>query len=240
MQRPLKLKNQMKSNLILLHGALGSENQFIQLQEFLSNHFSVYTFNFEGHGGRQSNEAYSMKLFSQNIQDFMTENGLEQSHFFGYSMGGYVALVLAKKHPEKVGKIMTLGTKFDWTPETSAKEVKMLNPEKIEEKVPKFAAMLQKRHHPLNWKEVLRKTAQMMLDLGNGKALQLFDFEEISHEVVVGIGSEDNMVTMEESREISEKLPNGKMEIFQKFPHPIEKVDFEKLSQKIIEFLSKS
>lgn len=223
----------MKPNLILLHGALGSENQFIQLKELLSNHFSVFAFNFEGHGGRYSNQPYSMELFSQNVQDFMNENGIEKSHFFGYSMGGYAALVLAKSHPQKVEKIMTLGTKFNWTPETSAKEVKMLNPEKIEEKVPKFAAMLQKRHTPLDWKEVLRKTAQMMMDLGNGKALKLEDFERVSHEILVGIGSKDNMVTMEESKQVSDKLPKGKIEIFDNFPHPIEKVDFERLKEEI-------
>ena len=54
-------------------------------------------------------------------------------------MGGYVALQLANKHPKYVQKIITLGTKFAWDKETAAKEVKMLNPEKIEEKIPAFA-----------------------------------------------------------------------------------------------------
>ncbi|MDF1868284.1 MAG: alpha/beta hydrolase [Saprospiraceae bacterium] len=226
----------MKPNLILLHGALGSENQFSQLKNLLSESFSVFAFNFEGHGGRASTSDYSMELFSQNVQGFMTENGIKSSHFFGYSMGGYVALVLARNHPESVQKIMTLGTKFDWTPESAAKEVKMLNPEKIEEKVPKFADMLQKRHKPLDWKEVLQNTAQMMLDLGNGKALKLEDFDCISHEVLIGLGSKDNMVTLEESQLITDQLSNGKLKTFEGFPHPVEQVDFQKLSDQIERF----
>ena len=47
----------------------------------------------------------------------------------GHSMGGYVALKLALKRPELVDRIITLGTKFNWTPEVAAKEVKMLNPD---------------------------------------------------------------------------------------------------------------
>lgn len=227
----------MKSNLILLHGALGSKHQFAQLEPLLSSHFNVFTFDFEGHGGRPSQNPYSMDLFSQNVLDFMTENDILSSHLFGYSMGGYVALMLAKNNPEKVEKIMTLGTKFDWTPETSQKEIRMLNPEKIEIKVPKFAATLQKRHHPLDWKEVLQKTAEMMLHLGNGMALTTEDLKTISHDVLIGIGSEDNMVTLEESRLTAAALPNGNIEVFPNFRHPIELIDFEKLAHRINAFL---
>ena len=41
----------MKEKLILLHGALGSKNQFRPLMERLKEYFDMYTMNFEGHGG---------------------------------------------------------------------------------------------------------------------------------------------------------------------------------------------
>ena len=110
-------------NLILLHGALGSEKQLHALKNELTN-FNIYTLNFEGHGGRTINGSYSIDRFVQNVLDFMFANQLQNASFFGYSMGGYVALKLAAYHPEKVESIVTLGTKFNWTPEIAAAEVK--------------------------------------------------------------------------------------------------------------------
>ena len=228
----------MKQSLILLHGAVGSKNQFEKLESLLLNTFNVHSFNFEGHGGRMASEKYSMDLFSQNLLQFMDENSLEKSHIFGYSMGGYVALVFAKEHPERINRIMTLGTKFDWTPESAEKETKMLNPEKIEAKVPRFAKMLEERHQPLDWKNVLNQTAQMMLDLGNGKAFTSNQFATIQNEVFITIGENDNMVTFEEGEAIANVLSNGTIKKIEGFPHPIEKVDFQKLAELIIEFFN--
>ena len=43
-------------------------------------------------------------------------------------MGGYVALHLALHHPERVQRIVTLGTKFRWDPVTAEREAARLDP----------------------------------------------------------------------------------------------------------------
>jgi esterase/lipase len=128
--------------LLVLHGALGAQQQFEELKTLLESQFTVHTLNFEGHGGRTSNAPFSMDLFVENVRDYLQENNLSSCSVFGYSMGGYVALKFAAKFPGTVNEIVTLGTKFGWSPEIALKETAMLNPEKIEEKVPKFAAAL--------------------------------------------------------------------------------------------------
>ena len=40
----------MTQKLLLLHGALGSKEQFTALNEQLSSEFEVHTLDFEGHG----------------------------------------------------------------------------------------------------------------------------------------------------------------------------------------------
>ena len=187
-------------DLLLLHGALGCKKQFDGLKLLLENKYKVHAFNFLGHGGKATNKAFSNKLFSENILQYLNENEIDSCDIFGYSMGGYVALFCAKKHPNKIDKIITLATKFDWTPETAAKEIKMLNPKIIEEKVPKFATMLRARHEPNDWKVVLQNTADMMHGLGNGNALNEDDFKGIKNEVLVAVGNEDKMVSIEESK----------------------------------------
>jgi len=226
-----------KEKLLLLHGALGSKIQFEELKKQLDHHFFVHTMDFNGHGTIVSLSYFTIDLFVKDVEDYLVENRIDKIHIFGYSMGGYVALKLALMHPGLVSKIMTLGTKFDWTPEIAAKEIRMLNPEKIEEKVPAFARRLEALHTANNWKEVMRKTAQMMVELGNGNGLTDDELKNIDHEVQVGIGELDEMVTLEESERTAGLLSCGSLKVLDGFRHPIEKVDTAVLSKAIKEFI---
>ena len=226
----------MKDNLLILHGALGSKAQFESLKLLLTESFNVLTLNFEGHGGRQSNRDFSITAFKENVIEFLYENNLDKVKIFGYSMGAYVALDLAISHPEKIISIITLGTKFDWTPESAQHEIKLLNAVKIQEKVPAFAEILNKRHAPEDWKAVLGKTAEMMIRLGNGDALKEEDFSTISIPVKIMVGEKDKMVGISESNQVADYLPNSIFKIIPDCQHPIEKVDLEGLKKEILEF----
>lgn len=221
----------MKKNLLLLHAALGSKEQLKALISQLEDHYHVYSMDFEGHGVNESDKEFSIELFTLNVVDFMQENDLECACIFGYSMGGYVALDLARKHPQLVEKIVTFGTKFDWNPETSEKEVKMLNPDIIAAKVPKFAEVLKSAHGEDHWQDVLNKTADMMISLGNSPIHSSENLKEINHKVMITVGDEDHMISIEESKWAAENLPNGSLKIFNGFVHAIERNDIAQLAE---------
>src|SRR6187431_2838120 len=155
----------LKPKLLLLHGALGAASQFDALKKNLENDFEILTFNFPGHGGKEiPPEPFSFSLFTNDLLRFPNDKHIDIIDIFGYSMGGYAALWMAKNFPERVHKIFTLATKLDWNNDSSAREASMLNPEKMEEKIPAFAKLLAERHAPANWKELVRKTREMILD----------------------------------------------------------------------------
>lgn len=223
--------------LLLLHGAIGAASQFDKLKEELKSQFEIYTMNFSGHGGEKiPAEKFSIELFAEDVTKFIEKNNLQGIDVYGYSMGGYVALYIAWKNKNILGKIFTTATKFDWNEETSVKESKMLNPAKIEEKIPIFAKVLEKRHLPENWKTVLHKTAEMMIELGKKPLLRDEVLEKIDNEVLVSVGDKDNMVTLEETANVSGKLKNGRLFIFAETEHPIEKIDSKKLAEQIKKF----
>lgn len=228
----------MRGTIILLHGALGNKTQLYKLAEILIQDFKVFTLDFEGHGDRPTTQPFSMALFSQNVLDFMEMNSIESTNLFGYSMGGYVALHFAKNHKSRVQKIITLGTKWDWTVGFAAQEVRKLHPEKMLEKVPKFVSALEKAHSGNDWKEVVQRTAQLMTDLGNGSRLKDHDFTQIHQEVLMLLGDQDNMVTYKESEDISRLLPNGKLHVLKDTPHMIENLELGAIKQAIDDFLS--
>lgn len=223
----------MKKKILLLHGALGSEKQFTSIITSLADEFEVHRMNFEGHGGSGSDKAFSIQLFSNNVINYLNNHSIENINIFGYSMGGYVALYVARHFPEKINSVITLGTKFSWDLVSAQKEIKMLNPEKIEEKVPQFAKKLKVEHSPMDWKINMRKTAQMMLGMAEGAKLQDADFKVIHHQVTLGLGTMDKMVSLEETQYVSDLLAHSKIVQLDNVKHPIEQVD----PDMIIEFI---
>jgi pimeloyl-ACP methyl ester carboxylesterase len=222
--------------ILLLHGALGSKTQLDPLKASLETSGRViYSLNFSGHSGEPFRNAFGIETFAEDVLLFLKENQLKTTDIFGYSMGGYVALWLAYQHPESTGKIVTLGTKFDWTPESAAREVKKVSPEKIEEKVPAFARILQQRHAPNDWKELLHKTAEMMTRLGNKPLLTLEVLQAVPHDVSIMLGDLDDMADLMFSKKVAEVLPQGKFSSLEKTPHPIERADVKFLHRILME-----
>jgi len=214
----------LKRNLLLLHGALGSKAQLSDLKNKLKDQYSVFNLNFDGHGGRTCNQEFSIELFSNNVIQFLEQNSIQKVSIFGYSMGGYVALKTALNLPNKVDQIITLGTKFDWSLESAKREIKMLDPNKVQEKVPVFAQRLAELHQPLKWQEVMLKTAQMMLKMAEGVKLTDNDFKQIRCPVTLGLGDQDQMVSLEESKHIQQLIPNCNFKSLENTKHPIDSI----------------
>jgi pimeloyl-ACP methyl ester carboxylesterase len=220
--------------VLLLHGALGSSSQLEPLKQKLeARGKEVFMLNFSGHSGVPFRGSFGIEIFADDVLTFIDKQNLNRVDIFGYSMGGYVAVWLALKHPERVGKIITLGTKFDWSPESAEQEVRKLNAEKIQEKVPAFARILEHRHAPNDWKELLSKTRDMMLSLGNQPLLTEENLKTIQHEVLICLGDQDDMADRNYSEQVAEWLPNGTFELLENTPHPIEKVELNRLVELI-------
>ena len=222
--------------LVLLHGALGSKEQFISLQQALDGAFKVHVMDFAGHGRRTSHHhAFTIQNFAHEVLDWMNENYIKTIDIFGYSMGGYVALWLARFYPDRIGKIFTLGTKLKWNEAESEKEIKMLNPEKVVEKVPAFAQMLSERHGEHEWKSVMSKTALLMKDLAHTHLVDQ-DFIKMQHPVLLGRGGQDNMVSFEETDYVHHLVKNSEFKIYDSVGHAIESIPIELLSEEIKRF----
>jgi pimeloyl-ACP methyl ester carboxylesterase len=224
-------------DLLFLHGALGAKTQLTALAELLKDDFNIHTLNFDGHGDRPTDQPFSIDLFAQNLSDHLDEQNLSGISVFGYSMGGYVALKLALLQPFRFERIITLGTKFKWNPEEAVKESKMLNPVKIEEKVPAFAKYLSNLHTAQDWKINMDKTAQMMLDLGNGRAMDDEQFSRIKTKCFIGVGDNDAMVTREETEHAARTIPRAEFYMLENTIHPIDKIDMNRLAQTIREMI---
>lgn len=212
--------------IVLLHGALGSKAQLESIAvKFNAEGRRALLLNFSGHGGTTFPDTdFEIEVFAQDLLNFLNEKQIAQADIFGYSMGGYVALWTAHLQGNRIGKIVTLGTKFDWSPESAEKEAKKMNAQKIEEKVPAFAQILRERHAPNDWKEVLNKTARMMTRLGHKPLLTEPVLKKIKTPTHILLGDRDEMADLNFSKQVAAWLPFGKFDLLPNTPHPIEKV----------------
>ncbi len=212
-----------KPTLLCLHGALGCAAQLQAALSPLAEKSNLLFFDFPGHGSRSA-EPLTLTGCIAATRDFIQKNNLAGTTIFGYSMGGYVALALAKNHPELVGKIITLGTKLHWNPQGAAAETRKLNPDIILDKVPEYAASLQQWHGE-NWKKVLAQTAELMVDLGAHPRFDDDGYQSLQHPVLLCLADGDTMVTREETLHAAMLLPNGQFAEILNSGHAIEKVD---------------
>ena len=231
------LNEYFMERLVLLHGAVGSADQMIPLREQLSDFFEVHNFEFEGHGSKSSiDNHFSIPNFVIQLDTFI-ESVADSVHVFGYSMGGFIALVSAARGNKAIKSITTLGTKMSWNTQVAASEIKNLDPEKIREKVPKFFEVLQERHGE-HWVDVLSRTADFMKSLGSSNPISKESMSEIKCPVLLLIGNRDQMVTVEETREVYDWMMSATLKVLDDVEHPIEKVDTVLLSRLISDFAS--
>lgn len=223
-----------KKTLVCLHGALGTVEDFTHVANQLNESFDLKLLNFSGHGkGTFWPEQFRIETFAQDLEDFFNQQKLTDVAILGYSMGGYVALY-HKSHFENspITSILTYGTKFNWAEEDVLKEIPKLDPVQIQNKVPHFAEELEHRHGE-RWKQVLRSTAHMMQNLQKLDGLTHEDLADVSCPVIISRGSEDSMVTLNESEKAANHLTNGRYKEFSGARHEFGSIPSEDLIQEL-------
>ena len=191
---------------------------------------------FEGHGkATRRNRPFRAQYFVENVLDYMEQHSLHCVDIFGYSMGGYVGVCMAQMHPERVNRVFTFATKFNWTPAFSKQEASQLNPNLIRKKAPRFAKALESRHGD-DWMSVVKKTNEMTLFQPQEKITGDENLKRIKHRIRLSLGDRDKMVSLEETNRIYGLLPNGELQVFPGTPHFIEQTSEKMLAKAIMNF----
>jgi pimeloyl-ACP methyl ester carboxylesterase len=219
--------------IILLHGALGAAQSMLPLSKALDDIAEVHILDFSGHGeARWPDAGFTMEVFEQDVLRLMDARSLAAAHIFGYSMGGFVGLRLARTFPDRISSVTTLATKFDWTEEICAKEAGMLDADALEAKVPRFTAGLGQTHPANGWREVVDETRRML----QGMYRYRFSPEELAGipvKVRLMVGDRDKMVRIDETLDSFRALTNGEFAVLPATPHPLEAANRDLLAAHI-------
>jgi pimeloyl-ACP methyl ester carboxylesterase len=222
--------------LLLLHGALETSAQFDKLTARLCDHFEVHRFTFHGHGGSAPSD-FSLSGFVQQTEAYLDEHQLSDIALFGYSMGGYVALELARRNPEALSKVATLGTILQWSPEKAKQECRFLDPDVIQEKVPHFAKHLEQLHGT-SWTDLLHHTESLLKDLGNQPPLNDEVWASLNLPIRIHVGDRDSSADPKATFQVYQQLPQAELAVLPNTPHPFAKVNLDLLIPSLVEFLA--
>lgn len=223
-----------RPTLLLLHGALGSPATLAPLAEQLAADFTVKTLAFAGHGGRPVQpETFTLPHFAQEVLDFLAAHETGPAHVFGYSMGGYAALLAAAREPGRFASLTALGTTVDWAPDLVATATGFMDPANIAARFPGFAEQLRQRHAPADWTAVVTATARLIAAAGAARFLQAEDFADLRAPVHLLMGDADQAAGPEALAALAARLPQGRFEVLPHTPHPLERVDLAMLSGRI-------
>lgn len=209
---------------LLLHGWTASGDlQFFTAYEALAEHCSFITIDHRGHGrGLRSEERFELEDVADDAATLIQALGVAPVIAVGYSMGGPLALLLARRHPDLVRALVVEATALEWCSSrldrVRWKTVRIIGP-----MLRSFAYQRWLRHgirrllgkgHPtlvyVPWLsgEMRRNDAQAIVQAG--QALSRFDARpwaaELHKPAVAMITTRDRLVKPRKQRALAEAL----------------------------------
>lgn len=100
--------NRYMNSILLLHGGSLNQGMWAQQIEALNTKFDVHAIDLPGHG-QNINKPFTLESAIDEVHKYITNRIEGSTTVVGLSLGGYVAIAYAYKHPENVSKLILSG-----------------------------------------------------------------------------------------------------------------------------------
>ncbi|HVF30641.1 MAG TPA: alpha/beta fold hydrolase [Pyrinomonadaceae bacterium] len=107
----VEMGNAVGTPVILLHGITDSWVSFREVLPAIGRNFKVYALDQRGHGDSDRPETgYAMKDFAADVAAFMDAKNIKKAIVVGHSMGSFVAMQTALDSPDRIERLVLIGT----------------------------------------------------------------------------------------------------------------------------------
>ena len=200
--------------LVVLHGAtsLGMEDFAAQLP-LMSKAFLVHLPDARGHGRTKWDAAdgFSYDWLVDDLAAFVDALGLDSFHLLGFSMGAMTALQFGVRWPGRLRTLVVVGITTQREPRASVGR-RLMDPARILERDPAFAATLGRRHDAVQgrgaWRRLLPAIAA---DIAAQPLLAPAELHRIDCPALVACGDRDPFVPPEHAAALARQLPGGRL-----------------------------
>ncbi len=118
--------------VLAIHGLGGTKGSFLPTVAALSDHFRVVAVDLPGFGDSEkpNGASYDPRFFADAMIDLLDALELDRVELIGNSLGGRVALEVAIRAPERVGRLALLAPSLAWRrPRRWAPALRLVRPE---------------------------------------------------------------------------------------------------------------
>jgi pimeloyl-ACP methyl ester carboxylesterase len=212
-----------RSTLLLLPGLLGTaSSQWREFIDPLSESYRLLLIDHRSHGLSDNRE--NNLIPDRLVQDLVgLLNHLEISivHVAGYSLGGYLGLLLHLFEPRLVKTILLHGTKYYWTQESATEFGDKLDPDFLSSNAPDYASHLAKVHGAARWRPLVRQAADLVAYLAENR-LTDSTLNRVQCPVLVSVGDRDELVPVREAQRLSRSFRQGSLLVLPGVRHPFQ------------------
>jgi esterase len=94
--------------LIILHGLLGSLDNWVPVAQKLAAHSHVHLLDLRNHGHSPHAPEFDYDVMAEDVRHFLNDHGIAMTHLLGHSMGAKVAMRFAQLHSGAVKKLVVV------------------------------------------------------------------------------------------------------------------------------------
>ena len=94
--------------LIILHGLLGSLDNWHTISQALGESFQVFAVDQRNHGRSPHSDVFDYAAMADDLLEIMETHHLARAHVLGHSLGGKTAMHFALNHPALVERLVVV------------------------------------------------------------------------------------------------------------------------------------
>jgi len=226
--------------VVFLHGGANTiQTSFEKQISVFSTGHRVIAIEQVGHGHTSDVDCqYSYAQMAEDTVALLRNLKVENADFIGWSDGGMLALLIARRHPELVRRLVVSGanTRLVGMTPAEVKEIQDSTPEKLAEGLgpsKKEAYVAATPDGPSHWPIVAKKVWNLWL---TPVILEREDLLAIKAPVLVVCGDKD-VIPIEHTVEIFKTLPNAQLLVLPGCGHPTFKNAASTLNPIILSFI---
>lgn len=153
----------------------------------------------------------SIKRLADDMEEFLAYKGVERPLMAGYSLGGIVGLELARRG--KLSGLILLASRF--RPTERARQT--FSPDHLRSTMPLWVKQLEQKHVELPWFELAPQIGEA---IASWSGLSAEDLASITCPVLIVQGTKDEMVSIEQARELAAGIPGARLHEVPHAKHP--------------------
>ena len=230
--------------LLCLHGNRDSSAVYKKLAEAMKKDFCIICPDLRGHGGsKYTGQPFAITDMVEDMIALLDQLTVERVSILGHSLGSTLALLLALKQPERVEKLVLVGSAASFEPPFERPSVGQTITKEIVEKVHKAAEtyFFTEKHAEVKefilrgWASMPPAMHQLMVSIKHPDLTEVL--ERIKQPVLLLCGQEDKITPVSKSLELNQKLQNSRLLVIPEAGHFVFLEEENKVYKAVTSFL---